>query len=54
MFTSKYAEKCIYFVLSAPTLYYEHLALTVLFSESSQSKDSIGTMPKPNDTGWAI
>ena len=24
-----------------------------IFSESSQSKDSTGTVPKPNDTGYA-
>ena len=43
------------------TLYYEHLThIEVILSESSQSKDSTGTMPEQNDTecanytGWNI
>ena len=54
-FTPKYEEKCIYLVLTEHTLYYErwtHIKVPI-FSESLQSKDSIGTVTKPNDTGCA-
>ena len=46
----------MYFVLTEHTFYYEHLThinVYIFFSESSQSKDSTGTVPKPNDTGRA-
>ena len=54
-FTPKYhREKCTYVVLTEQTLYNEHLKhIKVYIFESSQSKDSSCTVPKPNNTGCA-
>ena len=54
-FTSKYREKCIYFVLNGvySLLWTFDTHKKYIFSESSQSKDSTGTAPKMSDTGCA-
>ena len=54
MFHTKYREKCIYFVLTEHTIVMNiWRKKRYIFSGSLQSKDSTGTVPKPNDTGCA-
>ena len=55
MFHTKIQRKMHLFGFNGAYYCYEHLThKKYIFSESIHSKDSTGTVPKPNDTGVQI